>query len=715
MADYNPEKMDESNLKQLIDSEINQAKDYGWSIKEQREESMRYYYGMPFGNEVEGRSSIVLHEVQDVIEWVMPQLMRIFTSGDRFGKFEPQGEEDVETADQATDYCNYIYMRKNKGFENTYDACKDGLNAKTGIQKIWWDEKEKHSVDTYTGMNDLSFRKLLSNVEVKVLEHTEREIAPQMASGEENFAEGSEPGEVVEMNDEGKLLVHDVKIETRTSKGDVRIEVVPPEEFYVTNRAKSLDSDDAPFIAHRTEMTVQEMIDMNWSGITKDRLLQISGDDDQEYDIELIARFSKDETYTSVDIQDSAEPLMRRVWVTEAYLFVDWNGDGVAEYRKVTKAGDIILDNVEVDDHPFVSVCPIRIPHKFFGLSLSDLVMDIQLIKSTIFRNVLDNAYLQNNQRTAVDAGKVNLDDMLTSRPHGILRVDGDPRTRMMPVVTPPLPESTFTVLQELDKIRDQRTGVNQFMQGIDPEVLQKTTLGAFEKASSMAQSRVELIARIYAETGFKQAFLKIYALVIKHQDRMETFKLRDKWITVDPTAWKDRTDFTVSVGLGHGTREQNISLMEKLGTGLNNLRQDPELKPMVTSKNVYNYFLKLMENMGIKSIDEFITDPDKAEKPKQGQGDPGAQAKAQAEMLKAKAAMEKVKNDKLKLELDKMKLMMESKEKGLDYQLELQRFEWEKKEAMMDQEIQRAEMVLKEKELQVEYLTNKSVAVGDT
>jgi hypothetical protein len=406
---------------------------------------------------------------------------------------------------------------------------------------------------------------------------------------------------------------------------------------------------------------------------------------------------------------------MRRVWVTEAYLFVDWDGDGVAEYRKVTKAGDVILDNEEVDNHPFVSVCPIRIPHKYYGLSLADLVMDLQLIKSTIFRNVLDNTYLQNNQRMAVDAGQVNLDDLLTSRPHGVIRTQGNPSNTILPIKTPELPQSTFVILDALDKIRDQRTGVNQFMQGIDPEVLQKTTLGAFEKASSMAQSRVELIARIFAETGFKDAFLKIYSLVVKHQDRMETFMLRGKWITVDPTRWKDRSDFTVSVGLGHGSREQNLTMLEKLGTGLSNLRKDPELKVMVTPQNVYNYFQKLMENMGFKDVDALMTDP-KTVKPAEPQkGDPAAQQKAQADMMKAQAAMEKVKNDKMKLELDKMKLRMDAQEKGLDYQLELQRFEWEKKESMMDYRIKQAQMILDEKELQVEYLTAKSVAIGDT
>lgn len=720
MADYQ-RKIDETGLKQLIDTEINQAKDYGWAIKEQREESMRYYYGEPFGNEVDGRSKIVLHEVQDVVELVMPQLMEIFTSGDQFGKFEPEAKADpelrkqaIEEAEQATDVVEHILMRENKGFEIIYDACKDGLMVKTGIFKTWYDDTETTTTETYTGLDEISFMKLMNNPEVEVKEHSTREVPISLLEGEEDF----DLDVPYDVDGEGNSIVHDVKVEVTTKTGGIRVAVVPPEEFYITNRSKSDDKDESPFIAHRTEMTIQKMIEMDYPEITKERLIQISGDDDQEYDIELIARFSKDETYTSVDIQDSPEPLMRKVWVTEAYLFVDWDEDGHAEYRKVTKAGDVILENIEVDDHPFVTMCPIRIAHKFYGLSLSDLVMDIQLIKSTIFRNVLDNAYLQNNQRTAVDAGNVNLDDFLTSRPHGLLRVEGDPRTRLMPVQTPPLPESTFTVLDRLDKIRDQRTGVNEYMQGVNPDALQKTTLGAFSQAMSMAQSRVQLIARLFAETGFKHLYLKIYSLFIKNQDKEKTFLLRGKWTTVDPSTWKERNDFTVNVGLGHGTKEQNIANLEKVAAGLRLLRSDPALKDMVTKKNIYKLAVKSMQFMGIKNFDDFITDPgDKPEQQPQGGqgGDPAAMAKAQADTMKAQAALEKVKVDMQRLELEKKEMALEARETQEKMQFEREKHEWEKREFMMQAKMDQAELRLKEQELKVEYLTNKSVAVGNT
>lgn len=721
MATVSHGKLDESDLKQLIDTEINQAKDYGWSIKEQREESMRYYYGEAFGNEVDGRSKIILHEVQDVIELVMPQLMEIFTSGDQFGKFEPeskatpeQRQKAIEEAEQATDVVEHIFMRENDGFTLTYDGCKDGLMVKTGIFKTWFDDSETVTAETYTGLDEFGFQKLLIDPEVTFKQHSTREVPASMLEDEEDF---DVEGQGVEMPENEIITVHDLRVERKVQTGSIKVEVVPPEEFYITNRSRSDDKNDSPFMAHRTEMTVQEMIAMDYPLITKEKLIDISGDDDQEYDIELIARFSKDETYTSVDIQDSPEPLMRRVWVTEAYLFVDWDDDGHAEYRKVTKAGDVILENIEVDDHPFVTMCPVRIAHKFYGLSLSDLVMDIQLIKSTIFRNILDNAYLQNNQRTAVDAGNVNLDDFLTSRPHGLLRVEGDPRTRMMPVTTPQLPESTFTVLEHLDKIRDQRTGVNEYMSGVNPEVLQKTTLGAFSQASSMAQSRVALIARLFAETGFKKLYLKIYALFVKNQNKPKTFRLRGKWHTVDPSSWRERTDFTVNVGLGHGTKQENLANLEKVGAGLRLLRSDPALKDMVTKKNIYKLAVKTMQFMGIKNFDDFITDPgDKPEPKGQGQGgDPAAMAKAQADTMKAQAALQKVKVDMERLELEKKEMALEAKREAEELRFEREQHQWEKQKFAMEMKMEQLEHQLKVKELNVEYLTNKSVAVGDT
>ena len=306
--------------------------------------------------------------------------------------------------------------------------------------------------------------------------------------------------------------------------------------------------------------------------------------------------------------------------------------------------------------------------------------MDLQLIKSTLFRNQLDNAYLQNNQRTAINAGKVNLDDLLTSRPHGIVRTDGPPSENLMLIPTPQLPDSSFQMLLEIDKIREQRTGVNQYMQALDPKVLQRTTDGAFDQATSMSMSRVEMMARIFAETGFKRSYLKIHELLRKHHTKPMIFKLRGKWIDVNPTEWKDRTDFTVSVGLGHGTKEQNLKNIEHLIMLVSAIRKDPETKPMCGREEIYNLFTKTTELLGFKDVDSYIKHPSQVE---QGQAPPDPQVameqekakamqeKAKADQMKAQVAMEKIKVEREKLAQEKQDSMREAQQHMTEAQMD--------------------------------------------
>jgi len=231
-----------------------------------------------------------------------------------------------------------------------------------------------------------------------------------------------------------------------------------------------------------------------------------------------------------------------------------------------------------------------------------------------------------------------------------------------------------------------------------------------------MAQSRVAMIARLFAETGFKKLYIKIYALFIKNQDKPKTFRLRGKWQTVDPTSWKDRTDFTVNVGLGHGTKQENQANLDKIGAGLRILRSDPSLRDMVTKKNIYKLATKTMQAMGIKNFDDYITEPKEGEeKQGQGQGDPGAAAKAQADLLKAQAAMLKAKNETQKVELEKREMAMEARKDAEELRFEREQHQWEKQKFAMEMKMEKLEHNLKVKELHVEYLTNKAVALGET
>ena len=520
----------EQELLTKVNSEITDALGYSDEISDQRETAQEYYYALPFGNEVEGRSQYVDSTVQDTIEWIKPSLMRIFGSGDEFVKFAPHGPEDVAMADQATDYVNYVFSKDNPGWEILYSWFHDALLMKNGIVKIWWDEYEESQREEYRNLSEMEFTYLISNENVEVIEHTAKDSVVNGAPE----------------------ITHDVVIKKQNINGRIKIENVPPDEFLISREAKSIQ--DARFVCHRVRKTLSELREMYPD---QDFGIEDLGasDDDMSYNAERLARYEFDHS-SEYDRGWGAndEEALREYWLHESFIKTDYDEDGIAELRKVCSVGNYVFANEEVDKKPFVSITPIKIPHKFFGLSVADLVMDLQLIKSTLMRNLMDNAYNQNFGRYAVLEGQANLDDLLTQRPGGVVRVKSP--NAIMPLATPPLEPYSFQMLEYLDQVRESRSGVNKNTQGINADALTShTTATAVNAVMTNAQSRVELIARQFAETGVKELMRTIYELLIKYQDKERVVMLRNQWIPVRPDAWNDKMDCTVSVALGNGSK----------------------------------------------------------------------------------------------------------------------------------------------------------------
>jgi hypothetical protein len=437
----------EQELLTKINSEITDSLGYDGEISEQREKAQEYYYALPFGNEVEGRSQYVDSTVQDTIEWIKPSLMRIFGSGDEFVKFTPHGPEDVDAAAQATDYVNYVFSKDNNGWEIMYSWFHDALLQKNGIVKVWWDEYEEPQREEYHNLSDMEFGYLITDENVEVLEHT-----------------------VIESDDGISEPYHDVVIVRTNYDGRVRIENVPPEEFLISREAKSIE--DARFVCHRVRKTLSELRIMYPDQDFGPEDLG-SGDDDAYFSAERLSRYEFDDS-ENYGFGGNEEEALREYWLHESFIKTDYNEDGIAELRKVCSVGSYIFSNEEIDKKPFVSITPLKIPHKFFGLSIADLVMDLQLIKSTLMRNLMDNAYNQNFGRYAVMEGQANLDDLLTQRPGGIVRVKSP--NAIMPLATPPLEPYSFQMLGYLDEVRESRSGVNKNTQGINADALTSHT-----------------------------------------------------------------------------------------------------------------------------------------------------------------------------------------------------------------------------------------------
>jgi hypothetical protein len=384
---------------------------------------------------------------------------------------------------------------------------------------------------------------------------------------------------------------------------------------------------------------------------------------------------------------------MREIWIDEAYIRCDWNGDGVGEIRKVWKTGDRIILNEEVDAIPFTNICPLPMPHKFYGFSIADIVMDLQLIKSTLWRNILDNIYHLNNGRFECLDGRVNMDDLLTNRPAGVVRVKEMGAVRRLDA--PDIGKSPYEMLNYIDTVRDSRTGITKFNQGLDANVLQQTTATAYVQQMQSSQARIELIARVFAETGISAMYKRIYELLQKHSDKSKVVMLRNKWVEVDPASWKKQCDFTVRVGLGNGNRDQNLVHLQSLVAIQEKIIAAGGMGLLVTPKNVFNTLKEIGMNMGLKNIEEYITDPDEGQAQGQQQQEDPEAGKQQVEAMKVQVDMQKLKLEAKKLEIEEEKL------------------KFEEQKLMAEMQMQREENQLKSAEMQMEALTDRAVKLG--
>lgn len=630
--------MDDNKLKGILDSEIENSIGFvDTETSEARRKALTYYNREPYGNEVEGRSSIVTGEVAEVVDGALPQLLRIFTQSDELVRFEPKGQGDEEGAKQATDYCNLVFFQDNEGVILMHNWFKDALLQKNGIVKYWWEDSEDPIKEKYKNLNAEELTMLLSDGQMEVVSQNINEVAiDQMGM---------------------PVYSYDVTIKKKKEAGRVKIECVPPEEFLISKRDKNIK--DASFCAHRVLMSRSDLIAAGYSKDIVDKLPSYS---DLTYTPERVARYEPGEM---PDEAQSLDPTMQDIEVFECYIRTDIDGDGMAELVKVTYAAmSEILDQEEVDHIPFASICPIPMPHKFFGQSLADRAMDIQLIKSTITRQILDNLYLTNLPRmTAID-GQVNMDDLLTVAPNGVVRMKSPGAVQALTV--PPTAAQSFPMLDYMDQVLQKRSGVTQTSQGLDANILQNTTATAIAAMQQAGSGRLEMIARIFADTGVKDLFAGIFHLLCKYQDKERVIRLRGKYVNVDPRNWKTNYDVSINVGLGTGNKEQQMAMAAMV------LQKQEQIlgsqgfaNPLVTVGQYRNTLGRFIEAAGFKDSNEFFKeispelDAQISQPPPQQQApvDPAVQAymaQTQAQIQGDQAKLQaQIQGDQLKAQAD--------------------------------------------------------------
>lgn len=633
--------MNEETLKGILEDEIDNAIGYlETETTESRRKAIEYYNGEEYGNEVEGRSRIVTREVAEAVDGAMPALMRVFTASEETVVFEPHGPEDVDAAEQATQMCNWVFMRDNPGISILHTMIKDALLSKTGTVKVYWKDETEVNTEKYENLSAEELALLLADEQYEVVSQDQRQIGeiPALPTPEE-IALAQQTGQPPMPRME-PVFAYDVKIKKMDKKGRVVIENIPPEEFIVSK--KTIQLKDSPFCAHRRLVTRSELVAM---GFDKDEIYNLPSYEDLTYTPERVARYSNGEQPDD----DSLDPSMQLVETFEAYIRVDYDEDGIAELRRVIYAGMNILENEEIDYLPFASICPIPLPHKFFGQSLADRTMDLQIIKSTLTRQILDNLYLTNNARVVAVDGQVNLDDLLTVTPGGVVRVKNPAAIQQLPVQA--VAGQSFPMLEYMDNIQAKRTGVTEASQGLDPNILQNTTATAIAAMQNASAGKLELIARIFAETGIKDIFRNILHLLCKYQDKPRVIRLQGKFVPMDPREWDTEYDVTINVGLGTGTKQEQMAM---LGMVLQKqeqiIQQYGPANPLVSVGQYRQTLGKFIEAAGFKDSSRFfkeITPEIDAQlsqpQPQQQAPDPAIQAymaqmQAQIQATQAKA-----------------------------------------------------------------------------
>lgn len=557
----------------------------------ERATAMDHYHGRPYGNEVEGRSQVVSKDLMEAVDWALPAIIRAFVQSGRLGEFAPLGPDDEQLAQQESDYLDQVMMRDNPGFMILHDAVKDTLLLKNGYVKHFWELEEKVSEESYTGLTMDVLSKMLQDMEnygskVEILGQDSQQL----------------------MVGEQPIELFDVKLRVTKKCGKLIWMAVPVEEVRVSKRCRG-SLQDSPFTEHVTRKTRSDLIEMGMERAFVDALPALS---EKRNDEQETARDSVDEESDHLG-GSIADRSMDEIEFCEAYIRVDFDGDGVAELRKVVTVADKIPDgeqwNETISSVPMTSFVMKRVPHRHVGESLDDELSDLQEIKTTLHRQLLDNLYLTNNSQTAVN-DRVNLKDFLTSTPGGVKRVKGDGPVgdSFMPIPTASVLDKILPAIDYWDKTKEVRTGIRPGSD-MDPDVLKETTKGAYLESLNRASQKIEMITRMLAE-GVKEAVLQCHGILIRHQDQPRTVQLRGKWVPVNPQEWKERTDLKVRVGLGTGSEEekrQKLQLLSQLqGTLLQASTQAP---PPVYSK-MYAMFEDVAKSLDFDMPEKYALAP---------------------------------------------------------------------------------------------------------
>lgn len=526
----------DEELRSLVINMLEEAElFYTGNVEPVQEKATEYYLGEKFGNEARGRSQVVSTDVRDTVQAIIPSFMRIIFGPEEVIEYAPENAEDVEAAQQQTDYVNYIIREDNPGFMLFHSWIKDAFIRKLGVVKWNYIERERVSTSRHTGVSEEQLALLADEGDLVI----DKEY-PNIAASEDPQA---------------PLTLYDCTLTRRVNESRHVIENVPNDEFYTSPSARGIE--DARFVAHVREMKAHELIEM---GIDPQVVEDAKGKRAQPGSALEDARSIDGGSSTNYD--DEGDDATRDVEYAECYVLLEQEGE--TQLRKVCLVGrsEIVFDEA-VDERPFAVYCPDPEPHTLYGQSLADYTMDLQQIKSMIMRGMLDSLALSLNPRTEIVDGYVNMADALNTEIGGIVRSRAP--GMMREIKHDFVGREALPVLGYIDEIRENRTGISKAAAGLDADALQSSTKAAVAATISSAQQHIEMLVRVFVETGLKQLFSGLLRSVVKHQDYARTVRIRNEWVQVDPRHWNADKDVKINVALGAGTSEEKLRVLQNV------------------------------------------------------------------------------------------------------------------------------------------------------
>ena len=624
------EKLEDDEIVAILDSNIRQSiGSFDSDLARERKKVTDYYNAALPKPAHDGNSRYVSQDVYDTVESMKAALLETFSSGSRIVKFAPQGPEDVQLASVCSAYTDFVLFRQNDGFGLFRSVIHDGLVARAGIAKVFWQESSEEDLQEFEGLSQSELDMVLAEDDVELVESDE---------------------------DENGLISGVVSSPISTSQ--VVVEAIPPEEFLIESQAVSLEK--ANFVAHRTRKTLSELRDMGFDEDTLDSIGEGHEDVELETDAELLARFDNigsDRGNSSRGYQDQ----VRTIMVYEIYINLDIEGTGIAKLHRILKAGNAILEKEEVDRLPFVVFTPLPIPHAFYGSNFAEKLVATQNARTILTRSILDHAMITNNPRyMVVKGGLTNPRELIDNRVGGLVNVSRVDAISPMPQAS--LNPFVFQTLQLLDEDKEDNSGVSRLSQGLNKDAISHQNSAAMvEQLATMSQQRQKIIARNFANQFVKPLFHLIYQLVVENEDQQKIIDLSGEYVQVNPSVWDSKRDVMVQLHLGYGEQEaesQKHLMMHQM------FSQDPILQGMYQPQNAYALVKDVMEKAGIMNVSDYLTPPDQLPPP---QPDPAQEmqmqmAQKQIELQERQTAVAEAKAQvdaqvaQMKIELEQMK-----------------------------------------------------------